>query len=39
MAGDGEDVELTSVPAGTLLLIRVTKVKAATSATDVVALW
>lgn len=39
MAGDAAAVTLASVPSGSLLPIRVTKVKAATSATNIVALY
>ena len=39
MAGSGSDVVIEDVPAGSLLPIRVTKVKAATTATKIVALW
>lgn len=36
---DGNDVEFVGVPAGTILPIRVTHVKTATTATDIVALF
>lgn len=39
MAMTGTNITFTAVPAGTLLKIAVTKVKAATSATLIVALW
>jgi len=39
MVGGQRDVAFNSVPAGTLMNIRVTKVKAASTATDIVALW
>ena len=39
MAGDGADVVLSNVPAGAILPIRVVKVKAATTASDIVALF
>jgi len=38
MAGGG-DITFTAVPAGTILPIRVSKVKAATSATAIVAIY
>lgn len=39
MAGDEADVTFKSVPAGAVLAVRVTKVKAATSASNIVALY
>ena len=39
MAGDGATVVFEDIPAGSLIPIRVTKVKAATTATLIVALW
>ena len=39
MVGGQRDVAFNNVPAGTMMPIRVTKVKAATTATDIVALW
>lgn len=39
MAGSGADVVFEDVLAGSLLPLRVTKVKAATTATKIVALW
>jgi len=38
MAGGGNDVEFKNVPSGTFLPIAVTKVKAATTATDILAI-
>lgn len=39
MAGDGAEVVFSNIPNGMVLAIRVTKVKAATTATNIVALW
>lgn len=40
MAGDGGDVTFSSVPAGTILPIRVTRIlSTGTTATSIVALW
>ena len=39
MAGDGAEVTFTGIPAGSLLPIAVTQVKAATTASDIVALY
>ena len=39
MAADGADVVIEAVPVGTVLRISVTKVKAATTASKIVALW
>lgn len=39
MAGDGADITFTGCVAGMILPIRATKIKAATSATNIVALY
>ncbi|MEY2875998.1 MAG: hypothetical protein RLZZ373_3369 [Pseudomonadota bacterium] len=37
--GDGTDVTFANVPAGTIMPVRVKRVRAATTADDIVALW
>ncbi len=39
MVGGQTDVTFATVPVGTLLPLRVTKVKAATTCSDVIAIW